>query len=1003
MRKTAFCLVAVLLLYGKVSIETSALQAASPAAPAVRTTSVAPAAPATPAARTTSVAPAAPAGSAVATTSIAPAAAATEWPAIRPEYKPGTRWWWLGSAVDKENLDWNLHYLHQAGIGSVEITPIYGVQGEEARDIPYLSPRWMEMLKHVQDQAARLEMIVDMNGGTGWPFGGPEVDPAYAASRQLIQRYELEGISVSPSAGSKSAPTQSINLQVKDNRQRPHAQLQALLFVSADGSREILPIEGVKDNILELPAGKKGELIALYCGKTLQQVKRSAPGGEGLVMNHLSKEALDHYLKKFDRAFEQSDAAWPSSFFNDSYEVYGADWSEQLLEEFMKRRSYDLRLYLPELLGEGDSEVIARVVCDYRETISDMLLENFTIPWTEWAHERGSQTRNQAHGSPGNLLDLYAAMDIPECESFGCTNFDLPNLRVDEEIRRNDGNPATLKYASSAAHVSGKNYTSSESMTWLTEHFRTSLALIKPEMDQLFLNGINRVFYHGTPYTPKEAAWPGWLFYASILVNPNNTIFRDMPALNDYITRVQSFMQEGKPDNELLLYLPIYDIWQNYRQSNYLTFVIHSISDKLPEFNGLVYKLREAGYDMDYISDRQLLETGFADGSLQTPGAQYKAILVPHCRVIPPATLRHLLNLAHQGANVMFLGSLPQEVPGLHAAAERREELRQLWKETGLKNDPKNQQSVTYGQGMLTVASDLTELMKVSGIEPEEMRSVQGLDYIRRRYEDGYVYFVAMQHNRLVDAWVPLAKPASSVMFFDPLTGQKAPAPLRRGQRDQAEVYLQIKPGQSLIVRTFDQGNLPGATYPIYEPSTLNYGCRKEQKNQEALPLLGNWSFEFTEGQPLIPGQFKMKGQPQAWTELQVEGADTYAGTGVYKLEFKLPKADADDWLLDFGSLAESARIRVNGKDAGMVWCVPYEIRLGEFLIPGKKNTIEIAVTNMPANLIADYDRRGVNWRIFKDINIVSVFYKPITFDVWPVQPSGLLQTPRLIPLINKK
>jgi hypothetical protein len=434
MRKTAFCLVAVLLLYGKVSIETSALQAASPAAPAVRTTSVAPAAPATPAARTTSVAPAAPAGSAVATTSIAPAAAATEWPAIRPEYKPGTRWWWLGSAVDKENLDWNLHYLHQAGIGSVEITPIYGVQGEEARDIPYLSPRWMEMLKHVQDQAARLEMIVDMNGGTGWPFGGPEIDPAYAASRQLIQRYELEGISVSPSAGSKSAPTQSINLQVKDNRQRPHAQLQALLFVSADGSREILPIEGVKDNILELPAGKKGELIALYCGKTLQQVKRSAPGGEGLVMNHLSKEALDHYLKKFDRAFEQSDAAWPSSFFNDSYEVYGADWSEQLLEEFMKRRSYDLRLYLPELLGEGDPEVIARVVCDYRETISDMLLENFTIPWTEWAHERGSQTRNQAHGSPGNLLDLYAAMDIPECESFGCTNFDLPNLRVDEEI-----------------------------------------------------------------------------------------------------------------------------------------------------------------------------------------------------------------------------------------------------------------------------------------------------------------------------------------------------------------------------------------------------------------------------------------------------------------------------------------------------------------------------------------------------------------------------------------
>ncbi len=962
MKKTAFCLMVLLLLCGKAPAETAALQTTAPAAPV-----------------------------------------STEWPEIRTVHKPGTRWWWLGSAIDRENLNWNLQSLQQVGIGSVEITPIYGVQGEEAREIPYLSPQWMEMLNYVQDEAARLDIIVDMNGGTGWPFGGPEIDPAHAASRQLIQRYRLEGKIKSPSAGPESEQKQSINLEVKDSRQQPHAQLQALLFVAEDGSREVLSLDGVKNNILELAADKKGELIALYCGKTLQQVKRSAPGGEGLVMNHLSKEALSHYLQKFDQAFEHSDADWPNAFFNDSYEVYGADWSEQLLEEFRQRRAYDLRLYLPEFLGEGDPDVVARVVCDYRETIADMLLDNFTIPWTEWAHSHGSKTRNQAHGSPGNLLDLYAAMDIPECESFGCTNFELPNLRVDEDIRRNDGNPATLKYASSAAHVSGKNYTSSESMTWLTEHFRTSLALIKPEMDQLFLNGVNRVFYHGTPYTPKEAAWPGWLFYASILVNPNNTIFRDMPALNDYIARVQSFMQEGKPDNELLLYFPIYDIWQNYRQSNYLTFVIHSLSDKLPRFNGLVYDLREAGYDMDYISDKQLAKTTFADGLLQTPGAKYKAILVPDCQVMPPATLQHLLGLARQGAHVMFLGSLPTEVPGLHKAEERRGQVRELWKETGLTNDIQSLQSVAYGQGTLTMAPDLTNLMKVSGIEPEEMRSVQGLDYIRRRYDDGYVYFIAMQHNQTVDAWVPLAKQASSVLIFDPLTGHKAPAPMSRNEENQPMVYLQIKPGQSLILRTFDQGILSGETFPVYESCPLSYGCRKDQKNQEAMPLLGKWSFEFSDGQPLIPGQFKMKGQPLPWTELQAEGADTYAGTGVYKLEFKLPKVEADDWLLDLGSLAESARIRINGKDAGLVWCVPYEIRLGKYLIPGKTNSIEIAVTNMPANLIADYDRRGIKWRIFKDINLVSVFYKPITFDVWPVQPSGLIQTPRLIPLIIKK
>ena len=73
-----------------------------------------------------------------------------------------------------------------------------------------------------------------------------------------------------------------------------------------------------------------------------------------------------------------------------------------------------------------------------------------------------------------------------------------------------------LKYASSAAHIAGKTYTSSETFTWLTEHFRTSLSQCKPDMDLMFVSGVNHMFFHGTPYSPKEAEWPGWLFYASI-------------------------------------------------------------------------------------------------------------------------------------------------------------------------------------------------------------------------------------------------------------------------------------------------------------------------------------------------------------------------------------------------------------------------------------------------------------------------------------------------------
>src|SRR5271156_949087 len=68
------------------------------------------------------------------------------WPKPTAENRPWTRWWWLGSAVDKENLTLQLQQFKDAGIGGVEICPIYGAKGYEDRYINYLSPKWMDML-----------------------------------------------------------------------------------------------------------------------------------------------------------------------------------------------------------------------------------------------------------------------------------------------------------------------------------------------------------------------------------------------------------------------------------------------------------------------------------------------------------------------------------------------------------------------------------------------------------------------------------------------------------------------------------------------------------------------------------------------------------------------------------------------------------------------------------------------------------------------------------------
>lgn len=174
------------------------------------------------------------------------------------------------------------------------------------------------------------------------------------------------------------------------------------------------------------------------------------------------------------------------------------------MKEFAARRGYRLENHFPEFISQERTELTRRLVSDYRETLGELLVENFTTAWTKWAHGHGSTTRNQAHGSPANLIDTYASVDIPECEGFGLTDFHIRGLRRDSLTRPNFSDISMLKYASSAAHIAGKPYTSSETFTWLTEHFRTSLSQCKPDMDLMFVSGVNHAFFMVRPILRRK-------------------------------------------------------------------------------------------------------------------------------------------------------------------------------------------------------------------------------------------------------------------------------------------------------------------------------------------------------------------------------------------------------------------------------------------------------------------------------------------------------------------
>ncbi|HPD43350.1 MAG TPA: glycosyl hydrolase, partial [Dysgonamonadaceae bacterium] len=640
------------------------------------------------------------------------------------------------------------------------------------------------------------------------------------------------------------------------------------------------------------------------------------------------------------------------------------------------RRGYKLENYFPELLDKGKTDRSRRVISDYRETLGEMLEENFTQQWTNWAHAHGAITRNQAHGSPANLIDLYAAVDIPECEIFGISDFDIPGLRKDSLIKMNDGDPVTLKFASSAAHIAGNKFTSAETFTWLTEHFRTSLSQCKPEIDQMFTSGVNHTFFHGTPYSPQEAPWPGWRFYATINMSPTNAFWNDAPVFFSYISRVQSFLQYGKPDNDLLLYFPVYDIWYEQQDDYYLAFSIHDMKKRLPKFYETVEKIRESGRDVDYISDKFILSSRVENGLIKTAGGTtYKALVMPAAKFLPLETLEKLYQLASKGATIIFIDQYPHDVPGLKDLEVRKNRLHKMMQEFPHVDFDKTRID-QLGKGNIITGKNYTELFEAAGIAGENFITQFNGQCIRRKNESGHHYFFTMLTNNPIDGWVQLGVKATSALFFDPLNGTSGKARIR-DNNGKTEVYMQLQPGQSMILKTFTDKDVTIPSWNYYQPS------------DEKIELKNGWKLSFIESEPAIEGSFDID-TLGSWTNLMNKNARKNTGTARYSITFHIDNLSADEYWLCLGDVRESARVLVNNMQVDTLVAVPFKTTVGKYLKEGE-NTLEIEVTNLPANRIADYDRRGIVWRIFHDINIVDVNYQKTLYDKWDVVPSGLL------------
>jgi hypothetical protein len=336
---------------------------------------------------------------------------------------------------------------------------------------------------------------------------------------------------------------------------------------------------------------------------------------------------------------------------------------------------------------------------------------------------------------------------------------------------------------------------------------------------------------------------------------------------------------------------------------------------------------------------------------------------------------------------------MPGNVAGF-AALEAKNAAFERFK-TGISFSPTNNPEVfkaTYGKGYILTGKNISQLLAFAGIRREPMAD-HGISFTRRENKTGFSYFILNRGEKAFEGWMPLSVKASSAAIFNPMTGRSGMANGRKARDGSYEIYLKLFPGESLVVSAYN-GTVKGSAYPLY---TILAG---------AAEIKGKWNIEFIEGGPVLPPRIETE-KLMSWTEFGEQSYKDFSGTARYTTEFSRPAGKAVAWQLNLGRVHESARVFINGREAGILIGPDYSIILDRKQLK-KKNTLEIRVSNLMANRIAYMDRNKIEWKKFYNVNMAARLRqnnKDGIFDAssWAPLESGLIGPVTVTPLKTVK
>ena len=862
------------------------------------------------------------------------------------QYRPFARWWWNGDRIEKEELTRELRLLKDKGIGGVEINPVKfplrtNNLGKHA--VEWLSDEWIGLLNFAINEAKKLNLTCDLIVGSGWPFGAEWLADHERAQVMVIGVKKLEGPLDYEISTFDLLKTADPAISSPFPGRKPEL-LSVLLTPPVINS-----IDGVIDLSSQIKEGTirfnvpdgKFALYALVKINGFVQVIQGAPGATGPVIDHYNASVVKKYLDRMSDTIQQKIGPMSTkirAMFTDSLELEGANWCDDMQEEFLKRRGYDLMPYLPYLLlkleslgnswnydytaehGKEFKEVTGRVRYDFELTKAELLKERFLDIYIQWCKDNKVASRIQAYGR--GLLPLEGSFDadIPECETW------IRTAGLGYEMSENDyriGRAYTManKYVSSAAHLKNKKLISCEELTNIACVFNETLEVMKVAGDQSIISGVTHPIFHGYNYSPPNTDFPGWVQYGTF-INERNPWWPWFKLFTDYKARLSAVLQNSTQFAEIALLPALADTWRLYSAQNE-PFPV----EMHPKWQTLVWEaIHQNGNACDYVSEQVIRDAMIRDGYLLYGTRRYHSLFLPQVETMEPKTAKKLFEFVEAGGKIFFIENYPSKACGWKDHEQRDKEVNE-WIQR-IKNYPDRAILLDNpGKDHTAWFKDVQERYKII---PYVKIDKPGKFVTQVRYQSKNTEQLILINSNLNASYeltitlsIEITK-GKYAWLWDAETGERYRLP-------EGPIQVELQPADLKLI-VFDQNKKGAAYQPIIK------------QGQPFLTIESGWNVtgKHIDGRVVTDKLEALKDlkEQEGWTD--------FCGTISYVSDVMVNNNDQQHWL-DAGKTTGVTELFVNGVPAGTRW-------YGRRVFPVKglftkgNNKIEIRVTTTMGN-----------------------------------------------------